>query len=265
MSKKNQEGAFDRYFKGAYDILLSKYKLSTAAEHSTILGNVREIFIKEFLENILPGDVEYKTGQVINLSGELSNQSDIILQKKKSPYLGLGGNHQISIYEFTLAILEIKSKLDKNELEKIYNQKEKLRELAQKNKELGDNPNIFSNSREVDIGGGSCSVEGIPYFVIAYSGIKIETLEENLIDKSSTLEMIINLEEEYAFINSNYIRTLDISNVKITNDGRYVILENRKDILKFLYLFLNQIFMTKESDEAIILKTYLKNSYLFGF
>lgn len=261
MSKKNQEGAFDRYFKGAYDILLSKYKLSTAAEHSTILGNVREIFIKEFLENILPGDVEYKTGQVINLSGELSNQSDIILQKKKSPYLGLGGNHQISIYEFTLAILEIKSKLDKNELEKIYNQKEKLKELAQKNKDLVKNLNVFSDLRRVDIGGGSYFVEGIPYFVIAYSGIKIETLEEKLIDESSTLEMIINLEEEYAFIKSDYTMTLGISNVRMTDDRRYVILEDRKDILKFLYLFLNQIFMTKEYNEEMILKEYIKWSY----
>lgn len=59
----------NHFFSISRELLLNKYNLSTLAEHKTLLGNAREIFVKEFLENILPSDIEYKTGQITDILG----------------------------------------------------------------------------------------------------------------------------------------------------------------------------------------------------
>lgn len=125
-----------QFFSVSRELLLNKYKLSTLAGHKTILGNAREIFVKEFLENILPNDIEYKTGQISAILGNLSNQCDIILQKKSYPRLGIAENNQISFYEFVLSVIEIKSYLNKEAIQEASTHKKNIIELGKNNEEI---------------------------------------------------------------------------------------------------------------------------------
>ena len=274
----------NKFFSVSRKILLNKFELASIARHKTVLGNAREIFVREFLEKILPTDIEYKTGQIVNITRNLSNQCDIILQKKNSPCLNLADNSQISFYEYVLSILEIKSSLNENAISDAKKHTERLLKLGEENQTKMRASKIYRN---IEVGGGkNYSIKGIPYFIIAYRGMNISTLEEKLqkynlltttYDKDENIlkpytgeplkiQLIINLEGKYAFIDKNYFDALDIIgyngknrvNSKIVD---YVIIQD-DDILKFLYFMLNHIFLAKEYDKDMILNEYLKYSML---
>lgn len=287
----------NKFFSVSREILLNKFELSSLAEHSTVLGNAREIFVREFLEKILPTDIEYRTGQITNLERNLSNQCDIILQKKSSPRLGLADSNQISFYEYVLSILEIKSFLDKKAIEEAREHIENILKLGIENKEAVRNPITMDLTRKIQIGGKTYAVGGIPYFIIAYDGIKMNTLEKNLelynlsmsnlsipkftgkdfskdklakklpISQTKTkIQIIINLKRKYAFIDKTYLDTLDIYNllnkVKIANNT-YVVIED-DDILKFLFFMLNHIFLTPDYNRDMLLNAYIQSCVFYN-
>lgn len=284
----------NKFFSVSREILLNKFELSSLAEHSTVLGNAREIFVREFLEKILPTDIEYKTGQISNLERNLSNQCDIILQKKSSPRLGLADSNQISFYEFALSILEVKSYLDEEAIENARKHIENILKLGIENELSAHNDNVIKLMRKIKIGVSSYIVYGIPYFIIAYRGMQISTLEEKLkkynletsdlitkeiLKKISTEEIpisnikikipiIINLEEKYIFIDEYYFSAININSNVIPNkkqstiDG-YVIIED-DDVLKFLFFMLNHIFLTPDYDRDMQLNEYIGSTIFYN-
>ncbi len=284
----------NKFFSVSREILLNKFELSSLAEHSTVLGNAREIFVREFLEKILPTDIEYKTGQISNLERSLSNQCDIILQKKSSPRLGLADSNQISFYEFALSILEVKSYLDEEAIENARKHIENILKLGIENELSAHNDNVIKLMRKIKIGVSSYIVYGIPYFIIAYRGMQISTLEEKLkkynletsdlitkeiLKKISTEEIpisnikikipiIINLEEKYIFIDEYYFSAININSNVIPNkkqstiDG-YVIIED-DDVLKFLFFMLNHIFLTPDYDRDMQLNEYIGSTIFYN-
>ena len=287
----------NKFFSVSREMLLNKFELSSLADHSTVLGNAREIFVREFLEKILPTDIEYRTGQITNLERSLSNQCDIILQKKSSPRLGLADSNQISFYEYVLSILEIKSYLNKKAIKEAREHIENILKLGIENKEAAKNPITTDLTRKIQIGGKTYAVGGIPYFIIAYDGIKINALEKNLelynlsisnlsipkftekdfskdkllknppISQIKTkIQIIINLKEKYAFIDKTYLDTLDIYNIlnkfKIANNS-YVVIED-DDILKFLFFMLNHIFLTPDYNRDMLLNAYIQSCVFYN-
>lgn len=284
----------NKFFSISREILLNKFELSSLADHSTVLGNAREIFIREFLEKILPTDIEYRTGQITNLERSLSNQCDIILQKKSSPRLGLADSNQISFYEFALSILEVKSYLDEEAIENARKHIENILKLGIENELSAHNDNVIKLMRKIKIGVSSYIVYGIPYFIIAYRGMQISTLEEKLkkynletsdlitkeiLKKISTEEIpisnikikipiIINLEEKYIFIDEYYFSAININSNVIPNkkqstiDG-YVIIED-DDVLKFLFFMLNHIFLTPDYDRDMQLNEYIGSTIFYN-
>lgn len=253
-----------QFFSVSRELLLNKYKLSTLAGHKTILGNVREIFVKEFLENILPNDIEYKTGQISDILGNLSNQCDIILQKKSYPRLGIAENNQISFYEFVLSVIEIKSNLNKEALQEASTHKKNIIELGKNNEEIIFNKNVSEVIRRIDLGGASYCVKGIPYFIIAYTGVKKETIQKYLATSQERFQGIINLEKKYAYIDSSYFGALGYYSVenfgKLTKNTGYAIIEGN-DVLKYVYFMLNNIFMTKDINKEMVLNNYFEHNH----
>ena len=281
----------NKFFSISREILLNKFELSSLADHSTVLGNAREIFIREFLEKILPTDIEYRTGQITNLERSLSNQCDIILQKKSSPRLGLADSNQISFYEFVLSILEVKSYLDESAIKKARIHIDNILKLGIEN-EMSAYNNVTNLKRKIKTGGSNYVVYGIPYFIIAYRGMKISTLKNHLkkcnLETSSLLTkdflkeilmkkiplsniktkipIIVNLERKYIFIDRNYFSAINInSNVipnKIQSTEGYVIIED-DDILKFLFFILSHIFLTPDYNRDMLLNEYINSSIIY--
>lgn len=281
----------NKFFSISREILLNKFELSLLADHSTVLGNAREIFIREFLEKILPTDIEYKTGQITNLEKSLSNQCDIILQKKSSPRLGLADSNQISFYEFVLSILEVKSYLDESAIKEARIHIDNILKLGIEN-ETSTYNNITNLERKIKTGGSDYIVYGIPYFIIAYRGMKISTLKNHLkkynLETSSLLTkdflkeilmkkiplsniktkipIIVNLERKYIFIDRNYFSAININSDvipnKIQSTEGYVIIED-DDILKFLFFILSHIFLTPDYNRDMLLNEYIGSSIVY--
>lgn len=241
------------YFKESLSILLNLHKLSSSANHSTIIGNTREAFVKNFLKNILPTDVEYKTGQTVNIRGRLSNQLDIILQKSSSPKLSLDGDSQICFYEAIMAVIEIKSNLKNTELDKALNQFKVLGEFQIENRFYSGRGNRY---REIKGESGYSKKLGIPCFLIGYTGITKETLKKSLKEYAQQKdeiygcdfenflpEVIVNLERKYVFVRNDGVLN------RKDNDELYVIIENDL-ILSDLFLYLCKVF---ESYKEILL------------
>ncbi len=281
----------NKFFSISREILLNKFELSLLADHSTVLGNAREIFIREFLEKILPTDIEYKTGQITNLEKSLSNQCDIILQKKSSPRLGLADSNQISFYEFVLSILEVKSYLDESAIKEARIHIDNILKLGIEN-ETSTYNNVTNLERKIKTGGSDYIVYGIPYFIIAYRGMKISTLKNHLkkynLETSSLLTkdflkeilmkkiplsniktkipIIVNLERKYIFIDRNYFSAININSDvipnKIQSTEGYVIIED-DDILKFLFFILSHIFLTPDYNRDMLLNEYIGSSIVY--
>lgn len=284
----------NKFFSVSREMLLNKFELSSLADHSTVLGNAREIFVREFLEKILPTDIEYRTGQITNLERNLSNQCDIILQKKSSPRLGLADSNQISFYEYVLSILEIKSNLNEKAIKEAREHIENILKLGIENKLSASNNNVTNLMRKIKTGVSNYAIYGIPYFIIAYRGMQISTLEEklkkynletsNLLTeeflKNKSIEeipissikikipIIINLGKKYIFIDKDYFSAININSDVIPNKkqstvGGYVIIED-DDILKFLFFMLNHIFLTPDDNRDMLLNEYIGSTIYYN-
>lgn len=103
------------------DSLIAKSRIQENTGHSLHKGTPREVFIKEFLESHLPGNVSIGTGEIIDCNsrpGEQRNQYDIIIYKKEFPKLDFGGGIFGYLIESVVATIEVKSTLTKEEFKK---------------------------------------------------------------------------------------------------------------------------------------------------
>ena len=102
-------------------VLVATSKVPANSGHSLHKGTPREAFIKEFLENHLPSNVDIGTGEIIDANSEPNqsrNQFDIVIYKRNYPKLDFGGGISGFLIESVIATIEVKSTLSSVELEK---------------------------------------------------------------------------------------------------------------------------------------------------
>jgi hypothetical protein len=102
-------------------VMLEEFKETAAIEHRGGKGSAREIILQRFLEKYTPRSVEVvSNGEVVNSSGEVSAQCDIlILDGKTRPLMTEYGYHVVTA-ESTRGIIEVKSRLTRDELRKTF-------------------------------------------------------------------------------------------------------------------------------------------------
>ena len=88
-------------------------------DNASVVGSDREEIYRHFLERHLPIHCDvFRGGYVFNLEGETSKQMDIIVTSGLAPRFAMNsGKQPISPIEGTIATAEIKSYLNKRELE----------------------------------------------------------------------------------------------------------------------------------------------------
>lgn len=112
------------------------YQLAKQFEHSTLIGDVREYFVKMFLSNILPETMGVGGGEIMDISGKKSNEIDTIIYSKNFPILKLSNSKSIFPIEAVIATIEVKSSL----------KGDKLNEALENCKSVTDlNPLVFQN------------------------------------------------------------------------------------------------------------------------
>lgn len=170
-----------KHFDAIRDDLLHHYKQSGLANHSDIKGLAREGFINSFLKSNLPSLVEYKTGEVLDCNDNKSGQVDIILQSALSPKIHLHNDIQITLSDFVLAAIEVKSDLTTASYKEKSHLKSAL-ETFNKIKKLKRTHFVTYHSNEKT---ESIIHPNTPCFLIAYDGPTKETLHKHLKDFSS--------------------------------------------------------------------------------
>lgn len=231
------------FFRKGLNLLIAKYNISNMFDHKTLSGNLREEFIQQYLSNILPSDIEYNTGQIMDILGELSPQIDIMLSKTNKSKIKLEKNSQISFYENVVAIIEVKSELDQKSLNQIVNQNVILKKFRKWNSLLSGVSLTEKTYKGVKTFFG---YEGIPNILLGYSGYTMNTLKkklERIEDDLLLPTIIINLSRKYILIRN--IGFLPITNIK----NKYIEFEG-DDILKYLFLFLNSSFQSYDQNES---------------
>ena len=102
-------------------VLVATSKVPANSGHPLHKGTPREAFIKEFLENHLPSNVDIGTGEIIDANSEPNqsrNQFDIVIYKRNYPKLDFGGGISGFLIKSVIATIEVKSTLSNSELEK---------------------------------------------------------------------------------------------------------------------------------------------------
>jgi hypothetical protein len=87
--------------------------------HPGMLGEIREILVRELFQPLLPSDIGVGTGQLIDSHNNVSPQTDIILfDRSLAPPMMLSESMGLFPIESCLYVIEIKSKLTAAELQK---------------------------------------------------------------------------------------------------------------------------------------------------
>jgi hypothetical protein len=89
---------------------------SVQYQHRGLRGTAREDVLKEFLERYLPADLELASGALVDIEGNQSSESElVVVDRLKTPLL-FARSKRLIPSEGALAVLEVKSKLDSTQL-----------------------------------------------------------------------------------------------------------------------------------------------------
>jgi len=154
--------------------MLEEFKETAAIEHRGGKGSAREIILQRFLEKYAPRSVEVvSNGEIVNSSGEVSAQCDVlILDGETRPLLTEYGYHVVTA-ESTRGIIEVKSRLTRDELRTSFPKLLKARLMER-----------FVSIRELSTilpDGGRVEVWPIPFaYIFAYDSISLEDVLSEL-------------------------------------------------------------------------------------
>ncbi len=102
-----------RHFECIWQILRGKTQLATELSPVTI-GNVREFFVREFLELHLPGDLSVGTGHILDVGGDASQQIDVLVSHRSGLALPMGDVRMV-FSDRLVACIEVKSTLKRED------------------------------------------------------------------------------------------------------------------------------------------------------
>ena len=142
--------------------------------HPTGIGTEREETYRSFLERHVPKMCDvFLGGYVFDLKGNRSKQTDIIITGGNTPRFRLpNGNRFIAPLEGTIAVAEVKSRLDKNTLQEAMNNSLSIPAMPAPD---GIFPSFLGVDQE--------AWEDTPYkIVFAFDGIEQDSANKHLID-----------------------------------------------------------------------------------
>jgi len=165
----------EEILKSASRVMLEEFKETAVIEHRGGKGTTRENILRSFLEKYTPRSVEVlSNGEIVNSSGEVSAQCDIlILDGETRPLLTEYGYHVVTA-ESTRGIIEVKSKLTRDELRGSFTKlmKAKLMERFVSVRELWS---TLPDGRRVE-------TRSVPFaYIFAYDSISLEEVFSELV------------------------------------------------------------------------------------
>lgn len=112
MNRNLNTDPISNWAKDINDLLFAYRKISSSsANHSGVIGESREFFIREILRRFIPSSVNIGCGQIIDVNDNLSKQIDIIISRPDFPVLTSLAKSDTYYVESVIATLEVKSNL----------------------------------------------------------------------------------------------------------------------------------------------------------
>ncbi len=161
MAANQHESALLGHFQRVEDALLAQSKVAASSGHSVLQGTAREAFVREFLESHLAERLGVGTGEVISADSKIDderNQLDVLVYSRGYPKLYIGGSVSLFLIEAVLAVLEVKTTLDKEELKTAIRTARRLKTLPR---------NLRPTTSEI-----ADWEPPLLYYVVAYGGYK---------------------------------------------------------------------------------------------
>jgi hypothetical protein len=177
----------ERRLRGIQNVLMAHHA-ATAKLPNAAIGDEREVLVREFLEKVFPIPYRFGTGAVIDSSGDISGQLDIVVEWPFfASFPAPVGTQRLYLAESVAFVMEVKSDLSSkwNEVEESINKLSKLRRrwsghLGSIPVEL-EQPSKEAISKNVRMGFANLptTVSWIPYVVVGFTGYKtVGTLNE---------------------------------------------------------------------------------------
>lgn len=184
------KSAIDDWVQTISEMINISYKVGkSVSDHSTILGDARESFIRDILEKFLPSSIVIGSGQVIDQCGGKSKQIDIIIYRREFPVLKTFGSADVYLIEGVIATIEVKSFLDKDNLKTSLDNAKSVKELKPKFVMPSLNYTLYSyfqKSYEDDLTDAELfsfkQMVSPETFVFAYRGQKLATTKKHIED-----------------------------------------------------------------------------------
>ena len=141
-SKQNVYLELARYYASVAEQLTSEGRQASLLENTTAVGTDREEIYRRFLERHLPSACEVvRGGYLFDLNGIPSKQIDVMVTAGVAPRFQMASaNQAIAPLEGAVAVVEVKSKLDKGELHRALENIASVPTLPNPNKAL--NPQV---------------------------------------------------------------------------------------------------------------------------
>lgn len=100
-----------QHLRGVASLLSAYYQTSKTLHSPSVLGNLRELFVREVLHFFLPSVYEILGGEITDSTGRKSRQQDIIIYRRDMPKLQMIEGPALLFAEGVKATIEIKSNL----------------------------------------------------------------------------------------------------------------------------------------------------------
>lgn len=177
---------FEYVFRGIKEKKLIDFNdISSAISHRGAKGRVREIeIVTEYLQRYLPGHIGVANGECVATDGAVSPECDIILfEKNSTPYLVHKEGYQVFPIECVYGVIEVKSRLDKKELQDSIAKVKEIKSMPKVAYEAQKGPIV----NETTLYGRNWNYFPTVAFVFAYDSIELETLKEHYIEGQADL------------------------------------------------------------------------------
>jgi hypothetical protein len=149
--------------------------IRNAMQHPGAKGTSFEEVVRQFLEKYFPKNLDFFSGFIVDSNDKVSNHIDIIVSDRfKTPIFYQNESIRVVLVECVYSVIELKSFLDSEELQKCFENMASVRKLQKKaySKEPPYD-HFFVNQYDCEWG----SDWPVNYYVFAIDSMKLGTLK----------------------------------------------------------------------------------------
>lgn len=237
----------EKVFESIKEKMITDFQgITSAIEHKISKGQEREtLIVNEYLKKYVPGNIGIARGEIVSIDDQVSPETDIILYEKNStPYLINKEGYQVFPIECVYGVIEVKSKIDKSEIEDSFKKINKIKKMPKLAIESQKGP-ILKSFKIYDREWSYFPTFGM---VIGYDSIDLKLLK-NYLDN----------------LNSNMPLEHRIDSVWVLKKGMIINYNFEKGIIEMYPRSTTVLRAVKSNNPLLLLTIHLHNLLLSGW